>query len=279
MKYCKKCFRNVREDVDICPYCGAPGLEEYGSHNSGEAFTCSQPKTVERELENEIKAMIPEPKEDAYTIEDNKPFSIFDDEQETDAYGNLKNKGTSCNEPAIDAYGSKAHNDDSCDNAPDVPPYNQNKVRINNAQLDPNNPQYKMRIEYLNMLKKIDGISPQRIEELMKRYDESHSRNVNDDTFTSAMKKVTVMVDKKSTAYTSTIIMVVMGIVFGFFQPVFGLIIINLARKNLSGVDESARKNITKVINVFTIIYGVLIAIFVAFGAFGVLFSGGLLDV
>ena len=38
MKYCKKCFHNVREDVDVCPYCdaisGNTAIDNGNTHSS-----------------------------------------------------------------------------------------------------------------------------------------------------------------------------------------------------------------------------------------------------
>lgn len=266
MKYCKKCFRNVREDVNVCPYCGAPGLEEYGSSKSGEAFTCSQPQQTEREIEKEINKLTPD---DAYSTEKHEPFSIFEDNEETDAYGNIKKQSSDCIETEYDAYGSKSHSDD-CLNAPDEPQTltqtyqsSDGKTTFSKTTVNENDPQ--MRIEYLRMLKNIDGISQERIDELMRRYDETHSSTSSKTVYTRTFTNF----DSKSNTQgnTGAIIGVIFGIIFGFASPFFGIIILNIMRKKMSFADENTRKTALKLINVFTVVFVIILIVqFMAVG-------------
>ena len=42
MKYCKRCFRNIAEDVTVCPFCKqADKLIDYDKEKRGEDFTCN----------------------------------------------------------------------------------------------------------------------------------------------------------------------------------------------------------------------------------------------
>lgn len=74
LKYCNRCFRNIFEDVNVCPHCGlADKLIDYDKErqSGGEAFTCNTDST----LSSHIK------KDDAYSV---------DSEEREDAYGNEK---------------------------------------------------------------------------------------------------------------------------------------------------------------------------------------------
>ena len=281
MKYCKKCFRNVREDVNVCPYCGAPGLEEYGSHTSGEDFTCSQPKKAEREIKAEIDSLSPHKEDDAYSRDAYSPFSMFDDESTTDAYGNTKKRNKDCNDTEYDAYGSKTHSTAECKNAPDIPDNDRQKTYgTNNASgtvPDPGSQNYKMRIEYLNMLKKINGISKERIDELMRRYDETHGNAaVKNYTHTYTSKNTATGQFEDTGAYIATVI----GIIFGFFNPFLGIIILNIVRGKLKTANEKTRKTAVKLINTFTVIFILmLIGYFIVLGSASLFSDGGVLNV
>lgn len=277
MKYCKKCFRNVREDVDVCPYCGAPGLEEYGSHTSGEDFTCSQPAKTIRDIQQEVDALNPDDEDDAYSTkeDDYEPFGMFD-EEETDAYGNVKKANKTCGNTVQDAYGSYSHEDD-CGNAPDSPKVYTAAHTSPGQSLDPDNPNVKMRIEYLNMLKKIDGISQERIDELMRRYDETHGNS-------------TVKTYKRTTGTTSSttpnipsqmngaaaLIGLIVAIFIGFMMPFIGIILLISVRSKVKKIeDEKTQAQIKKIANIFTVIF-IIMLIFhfcslFATGIFGIL--------
>ena len=46
MKYCKRCFRNITEDVAVCPYCKqSDKLIDYDKEKRGEDFTCNDNST------------------------------------------------------------------------------------------------------------------------------------------------------------------------------------------------------------------------------------------
>jgi hypothetical protein len=282
MKYCKKCFRNVREDVDRCPYCGAGGLVDYGSESSGEAFTCSQPHEVEREIQQEIDSLNPSRNkaEDAYATEEFSPFDMFNDEKKADdAYATSDE----------DVYGSKKHTDEDCDNsacAP-APTFAPQSFGSPTAVPAPDDPKYKMRIEYLNMLKKIDGISKERIDELMSKYDETHG---NEGAGLSAKSKGEFQGSAKPfirTAASSThsadsptsatqadvfvMISLVIYIFIGFQLPPIGIILINSLRGRVKSMSADKQANVLKVINVFTVI---LIIICIAY-LFGILAGVG----
>lgn len=272
MKYCKKCFRNVREDVSVCPYCGAPGLTEYGSQNSGEDFTCSQPKALEREIEQNIEELQPK-KADAYTCkndDDNDSiFNMFGDEDEnpynngnsTDPYGS-RSGSSDCNEPEFDAYGSKRHSDDNCENAPDTP-----KNGFTDVIPNPDDPKIKMRIEYLNMLKKINGITPQRIEELMRRYDETHGNYTG--SFTVTRKAVST--GQNTTVNSTAIIYIIamfFALIFGFTSPLFGIIIMFAIKGKLKKLDLPDKNRWDKIMNIFILIF---VIILIGYGLIAVL--------
>ena len=91
MKYCNRCFRNIVEDVTVCPHCGkADKLIDYDGQKRGESFTCSSDSTFSSHIG----------KDDAY--------SLGEDDDDI-AYGNT---------------GAK-HNIDDCensDNASSKPP-------------------------------------------------------------------------------------------------------------------------------------------------------------
>lgn len=278
MKYCKKCFRNVREDVNVCPYCGAPGLEEYGSHTSGEDFTCSQPAKTIRDIQQEIDALNPnDDEDDAYSTkeDDYKPFGMFD-EEETDAYGNVKKADKACGNTAKDAYGSYSHEDD-CGNAPDSPKVYTAAHTSPGQSLDPNNPNVKMRIEYLNMLKKIDGITQERIDELMRRYDETHGNStVKTYKRTTGTASSTNTVTTSQMVNTSVIISLIVAVFIGFMMPFIGIIILATMRNRLKKIeDEKVQAQARKLVNIFTVIF-IIMLIFrfgsiLATGIFGIL--------
>jgi hypothetical protein len=278
MKYCKKCFRNVREDVDKCPYCGAGGLEDYGSGNSGEAFTCSQPHEVEREIQQEIESLNPSHSkaDDAYSTEEFSPFDMFNDEEKAeDAYA----------APEDDVYGSRRHTDDNCGNAPTPAPASasaSHSFGSLTAVPDPSDPKYKMRVEYLKMLKKIDGISKERIDELMRKYDEIHGNDVsrtNVRVRTNANTNTNTSANAESqggarpfirTADSSTgsannptsatqpdvfvMVSLVIYIFIGFQLPPIGIILINSLRGKVKTMSADKQANVIKVINIFTVI-------------------------
>lgn len=254
MKYCKKCFRNVRENVNVCPYCGAPGLEEYGSHTSGEDFTCSQPTKTIHDIQQEIDALNPNEEDDAYsTKEDNyEPFGMLD-EDETDAYGNVKKADKSCSSTVKDAYGSYSHEDD-CENAPDSPKTYTAAHTLPDQRLDPDNTNVKMRIEYLNMLKKIDGISQERIDELMRRYDESHG-NAAVKTYTRTTGTANTGIPTQMNE-AGVIIYLIIGVFIGFMIPFVGIILLISVRNKMKKIeDEKTREQIKKIANIFTVIF------------------------
>lgn len=262
MKYCKKCFRNVREDVNVCPYCGAPGLEEYGSAGSGEAFT-STVSTVPKSAAGSAYDDNSDNDNDTDNDDDYKrrdragsrdPFFDFGDEQ-TDAYGNV----TKNNVPQRDAYGSKPHDDEECENAPDDDIYEPKKW-VPGTEPDPSSSQYKMRIEYLNMLKKIDGISRERIEELMKRYDETHGRAAVKPYISTSTRSV-------STVNTSGLFgAAIVCFIIGLFSPVMGIIFLIFIRSRmLRSNDENAERQ-ARLCTVFITI----LAVFVIFMFLGI---------
>lgn len=274
MKYCKKCFRNVREDVDVCPYCGAPGLEEYGSHTSGEDFTCSQPAKTIRDIQQEIDALNPDDEDDAYSTkeDDYEPFGMFD-EEETDAYGNVKKADKACGNTSKDAYGSYSHEDD-CGNAPDSPKTYTAAYTAPGQSLDPNNPNIKMRIEYLNMLKKIDGITQERIDELMRRYDETHG-NAAVKTYTRTTGTANTNIPSQMNN-ASVIIGMIVAIFIGFMMPFIGIILLISVRGKMKKIeDEKTQAQVRKAVNIFTVIF-IIMLIFrfgsiLATGIFGIL--------
>lgn len=259
MKYCKKCFHNVREDVDVCPYCGAPGLTDYGSQNSGEAFTCSHPKELEREIAEDIEELKPKTYEKEEDFDDS--IFMFGDEEEEDAYktdeGDPYGNGESdsCNNPESDIYGSKRHTDENCENAPDTP--------LSSAP-SPDDSKYKMRIEYLNMLKKIDGITPQRIDELMRRYDESHGNYTGKRTYNSNQPKTTNTANSAAGTY---IIAIFVAVIFSFFNPIMGIIIALIIKSKFKNLDFPDKAKWNKILN---IVIAIIIFITVIIFGFGI---------
>ena len=248
MKYCKKCFRNVREDVNVCPYCGQPGLEEYGSHKSGEDFSCSAtPKPTP------AKTAFAPKKEDAYTIKEDD-FDVHNEEK-IDAYGNVINEDKSCDNVERDAYGSLAHNDENCHNAPNAP-----KLSPMDSEREEKARQFfnqvssamdKNREDYYNMLKNIDGISQERIDYLMKKYDEEHS-----DT------EITYTVERKEVNTRGTgIIDFVVAVILGIFNPLIGLVILLSIRHNY----KKAGKEIPKIIKIAIICFIVYLVLYILF--------------
>ncbi len=243
MKYCKKCFRNVREDVNVCPYCGQPGLEEYGSHNSGESFSCAMPDKSSGETKS------PEPeKEDAYTIKEDG-FDVHNEEK-IDAYGNVINEDKSCDNVERDAYGSLAHNDENCHNAPNAP-----KLSPMDSEREEKARQFfnqvssamdKNRQDYYNMLKNIDGISQERIDYLMKKYDGEHSGIKAD------VRKTKVETPQNKSV---SIILLFLGAFFGFANPVIGIIILAIAKKLYKNSVGEVPKGVNLLINIFIAIF------------------------
>jgi hypothetical protein len=316
MKYCKKCFRNVREDVNVCPYCGAPGLTEYGSSSSGEDFSCTEPQKLKQDIADEIKSL--NVSQDIYDeidtdeTENTTNDSFFDEffgndflgenkkASAEDAYSNKQSTSNNCNEVEYDAYGSKVHNDEDCENAPDTP-QQKSKIKteyhsVGAADLDPTNPKYKMRIEYLNMLKKIDGITPARIDELMARYDEMHSDS------STGTKKGTVKTVK---TYSKTIaknistgkgtliniegkgengelsdkqknaLCICVAIFFFFISPILAIVAYFVLKQILNKSDNKD-VDISKSFGKMMLILAILFAVFTVVGvAFGIISSMG----
>jgi hypothetical protein len=306
LKYCKKCFRNVREDVDVCPYCGAPGLEDYGSSSSGEDFSCTEPQKLKQDLENEINSL--NLSHDIYDeIDDKTPETADDDsffdsffgdsflyndrgQGSEDAYGNKQSTKNDCNEVEYDAYGSKIHTDDDCENAPDTP---QQKPKIKKgyysagaANLDPNNPKYKMRIEYLNMLKKVDGITPDRINELMAKYDELHSESSTSTKNGTAKMYGKTILKNISTGKGTLIniegkgengelsdnqknaLCICVGIFFCFISPILGIVAYFVLRHILNKSDNKDidfSKSLGKMMLVLAVMFAVITVVGVLF--------------
>ena len=251
MKYCKKCFRNVREDVDVCPFCGAPGLEEYGSSSSGENFSCSRPMEVKSSIEEEAEEL--EPKDytqDAYSMDDNSPFSILDDVSERDAYGNVIDNSDACNKVGTDAYGSTKHNDENCDNAPDTPSATMVTRTLTIGNTDTDN---RMRVEYLRMLKKIDGITKERIDELMKSYDEQHSGQ----NFKKTIYRTYTTGNSQNgqSAYIPALIITMIILVFGVFSPILGIVMFLFARKFFKKSTDPKIQKLSSVSTVLIILF------------------------
>ena len=87
MKYCKRCFRNITEDVAVCPFCNqSDKLIDYDKEKRGEDFTCSDNSSFSSHI-----------KKDAYDTEDSSADA-------DNAYGN-----------------EKRHNIEECENAPEAP--------------------------------------------------------------------------------------------------------------------------------------------------------------
>ena len=87
MQYCNRCFRNIFEDVKVCPYCKkADKLVDYDKEKRGEDFSCNSDSTLSSHIS----------KDDAYTMGDKNADT---------AYGNT----------------GRPHNIDSCENSPDTP--------------------------------------------------------------------------------------------------------------------------------------------------------------
>lgn len=249
MKYCKKCFRNVREDVDVCPYCGAPGLTEYGSGTSGEDFSCSKPSEVERKLEQKIEDIQPpKVKKDAYSVPEKSPFSILDEDNSTDAYGNVIDSKDDCNKVEIDAYGSPKHTDENCDNAPDNPSTKYTKT----IYISGNNKSDMMRIEYLRMLKNIDGITKERIDELMKKYDEQHSGK---EFKTTTYRTVITQKNNTGQSFGSTLVVTLVMIFFGFYSQIFGIIALMVYKNMIKHYSDPRIKSLITLSNIFIIIF------------------------
>lgn len=294
MKYCKKCLRNVREEVSVCPYCGAPGLEEYGSSRFGDDFSCTKPKDLEREIDEEVKSL-------------NKSNDIYDereDEPESDeeAYGS-KTDRDNCNDVEEDAYGSKRHNDSNCDNAPDTPSdtgfggaaiggaalgsgfdgSSNNSGSFGSLSsepdLDPKSPQYAMRIQYLNTLRKIDGISQERIDELMERYDEAHGNNTGKSPVYSTRPKIygdtntTRPGDMPAVGDSALPVAIVFGVI-GIFQPIFGIIAMAIFKK-IAPADSKTYKtaNIFLAISIIVLI-GTMVGAIIGSSVFEGLLNG-----
>ncbi len=88
MKYCKRCFRNITEDVMVCPYCGKTDkLIDYDKEKRGEDFSCNDDSTFTSHIKSG----------DAYDTEESG-------EDADTAYGNTKH-----------------HNIDDCENSAEAP--------------------------------------------------------------------------------------------------------------------------------------------------------------
>ncbi len=87
MKYCKRCFRNITEDVSVCPFCNqSDKLIDYDKEKRGEDFTCNDESSFTSHI-----------KKDAYDTEDSEADA-------DNAYGN-----------------QKRHNIDNCENSAEAP--------------------------------------------------------------------------------------------------------------------------------------------------------------
>lgn len=85
MKYCNRCFRNIVDDVNVCPFCGkADKLIDYDGEKRGENFTCNSDSSFSSHID----------RDDAYNL---------GDEAADKAYGN-----------------QRSHNIDNCENSPET---------------------------------------------------------------------------------------------------------------------------------------------------------------
>jgi hypothetical protein len=137
------------------------------------------------------------------------------------------------------------------------------------------------------MLKKIDGISQDRIDELMSKYDETHGNEVskskvkvNVESIGGAkpfVRTANSSTDSASnpTSATQTDVFVMISLVIylfiGFQLPPIGIILINSLRGRVKTMSADKQTNVLKVINIFTVI---LIIICIAY-LFGILAGVG----
>ena len=74
MKYCNRCFRNIYDEVNVCPYCKkSDKLIDYDKEKRGEAFTCNSDDTMSSHI-----------KDDAYSIGDKDADEVYGNEKRHD---------------------------------------------------------------------------------------------------------------------------------------------------------------------------------------------------
>ncbi len=72
MKYCNRCFRNIIDDVNVCPFCGqADKLIDYDKEKRGEDFSCNNESTLSSHID----------RDDAYSIGDESADAVYGNEK------------------------------------------------------------------------------------------------------------------------------------------------------------------------------------------------------
>ncbi len=75
MKYCNRCFRNIIDDVNVCPFCGkADKLIDYDKEKRGEDFSCNNESTLSSHID----------RDDAYSIGDESADNVYGNEKPHD---------------------------------------------------------------------------------------------------------------------------------------------------------------------------------------------------
>ena len=75
MKYCNRCFRNIIDDVNLCPFCGkADKLIDYDKEKRGEDFSCNNESTLSSHID----------RDDAYSIGDDSADNVYGNEKPHD---------------------------------------------------------------------------------------------------------------------------------------------------------------------------------------------------
>ncbi|MBQ9605327.1 MAG: hypothetical protein IJR45_07935 [Firmicutes bacterium] len=128
MQYCNRCFRNIFEDVKVCPYCKkADKLVDYDKEKRGEDFSCNNESTLSSHIN----------KDDAYNIGEKNADTV---------YGNT----------------GRRHNLDNCENSADTPQTQNNQKTLSAAYLQSLPPEQRRKLieEKKEELRRRYGVNP-----------------------------------------------------------------------------------------------------------------------
>ena len=190
MQYCNRCFRNIFEDVKVCPYCKkADKLVDYDKEKRGEDFSCNDDSTFSSHIN----------KDDAYSIGEKNADTV---------YGNTGRK----------------HDLDNCENSADTP-----AQKSSSEYLQSLSPQERSRLiaEKREELRKRYGVNPS-MDSTNGAKMNINGKEVYVDDFIGMMKKEQTTLndpfadDKDATALKN---MKIAAVVAAFINPFFAIVL------------------------------------------------------